>query len=267
MPIDRKLFFDTIRTTWGPLNQTQVDGTSAVLDAWDKSGLADFRWLAYMLSTVRHEAGKNMIPVAEVGQGRGRAYGKPAGPYGLIYYGRGWVQLTWVDNYTYATKRLEELGFAFGDLVKDPDLLLSVPVSAAVMFYGMVEGWFRKGHALPRYFPEGKVGDWINARNIIDGGLDQASAIAADAKTYCAALGVDPNSLGVAPGTIKAPTSEPPAVEIPPAPEPTQEVVVTLEIGGTKIASLVFDPNGATSASAELTSFLSWLTTAIKGTS
>ncbi len=38
-----------------------------------------------------------MQPIEEYGRGKGRKYGAPAGPYGKIYFGRGYVQLTWLE--------------------------------------------------------------------------------------------------------------------------------------------------------------------------
>lgn len=40
-----------------------------------------------------------MEPIEEYGEGSSRDYGQPFGPYGQCYFGRGFVQLTWYDNY------------------------------------------------------------------------------------------------------------------------------------------------------------------------
>lgn len=60
---------------------------------------------------------------AELGQGRGRAYGKPAGPYGQIYYGRGPIQVTWYENYKLIYEKFfVPNGLAQYDIVRNPDL-------------------------------------------------------------------------------------------------------------------------------------------------
>ncbi len=70
------------------------------------------RWIAYYLATVHHETTFTFKPVREAGEGRGQPYSIPVsvtdthgyrGPKGKIYqnvyYGRGFVQLTWPEAY------------------------------------------------------------------------------------------------------------------------------------------------------------------------
>src|SRR5689334_14433111 len=95
--IDRDKFFGRVRVNpfGGRLSQQQVDGCNAVLDGWEsRPDFTDRRWLAYMLATAKWETANTMKPVEEIGKGRGRAYGVPKAN-GQIYYGRGYVQLTW----------------------------------------------------------------------------------------------------------------------------------------------------------------------------
>lgn len=61
-------------------------------------------------------------------------YAKPTGPYNHVYYGRGHVQLTWLENYQH-TSRLIGL-----DLVKEPDLMLDPVISARVLIGGLMDG-------------------------------------------------------------------------------------------------------------------------------
>ena len=46
--IDRDIFFKAVREKpfGGSLSQEQVDGMNIILDAWDRSGLKDTRWLS-----------------------------------------------------------------------------------------------------------------------------------------------------------------------------------------------------------------------------
>lgn len=179
--MNRKTFYDAIRSDpfKGSLGVNQVAGMTAILDEWDRRGLTDLRWLAYMLATTFHETARTMQPIAEYGRGKGRKYGVPAGPHGKVYYGRGFVQLTWLDNYKRA-------GDAVGvDLVRYPERAMETAIAAKIMFDGMIEGWFTT-KKLADYFAGDKA-DWTNARRIING-TDKAALIAGYGQTFLAAL-------------------------------------------------------------------------------
>lgn len=168
-PIDRKRFFETIRhNPFHDFDQSQVAGIDAIIDEWDKEfSSSDRRWLAYMIATAFWETAQTMQPIREYGEGRGRAYGKVV--HGHVYYGRGYVQLTWITNY-------EKLGQLLGvGLVGNPDLALNPGIAARVMFQGMVKGLFT-GKKLLNFFTAVKS-DWVNARTIING-HDHAVTIA-----------------------------------------------------------------------------------------
>lgn len=177
---DRNAFLSAIK---GPLfggrfTQKQIDGIGAILDEAEKRGTSPER-LAYIFATAHWETGRKMQPVAEIGRGKGRTYGKPAGPYGKIYYGRGHVQLTWLHNY-------EKAGRILGiDLVRNPELALDLRHSIEIMFSGMEAGWFT-GKRLADFFGKGPA-DWRNARKIING-FDKADIIGGHAKEFLAAL-------------------------------------------------------------------------------
>ncbi|GJE34856.1 hypothetical protein [Methylobacterium oxalidis] len=161
--LDRAAFFDAVRRQpfSGHLTQSQVNGMSAILDACPAD--LGVEKTAYCLATTFHETARTMQPIEEFGRGKGRKYG-PTG-----FWGRGYVQLTWEANYAKATKRLRALGFlkASEDLVKTPALAMRPDVAAAIMFYGMVEGWFT-GKKLADYFGPGRT-DAVGARRIING--------------------------------------------------------------------------------------------------
>jgi hypothetical protein len=181
--IDRKRFFDTVRSSLfkGSMTQQQVDGMDVILKEWEKRGLTDLRWLAYMLATVYHETAKIMQPIEEYGKGKGRKYGKKLKRTGIpytspdkLYYGRGYVQLTWYENYEMMSRLLHT------DLLNQPEFALLPEVAAEIMFEGMTKGNSNfgdfTGKSLEMYFNERKE-DPINARRIING-LDKADAIA-----------------------------------------------------------------------------------------
>ncbi|SFG64736.1 hypothetical protein [Methylobacterium gossipiicola] len=163
LDIDRAAFFDAVRRSpfAGHLTQPQVDGMGAILTACPASVSIDAA--AYCLATTFHETARTMQPIEEFGRGKGRKYG-PTG-----FWGRGYVQLTWEVNYAKATKRLRSLGIlkASEDLVKTPNLAMRPDVAAAILFYGMIEGWFT-GKKLGDYFAPGRA-DPVGARRIING--------------------------------------------------------------------------------------------------
>jgi hypothetical protein len=191
---DRTVYFDSVRDSLfaGRLSQRQVDGQEAILSAWEQRySLAhrmsrivvpvnewkrllkpDLRHLAYPLSTTYHETSQEMWPIEEYGRGEGMEYGEPDPETGQTYFGRGYVQLTWRDNYARAAR---ELGLV--DTPKDlewhAEHALDSTIAADVMFFGMEEGWFRTHEdggpeTLGRYF-NSEVDDAFEAREIING--------------------------------------------------------------------------------------------------
>jgi len=183
--INRKFFFDSSKAKLfdGKMTQGQVNGLTAILDEWETNySTQDDRWLAYMLATAHHETDRTMAPIEEYGKGKKLRYGKlikmDGKPYNdttAIFYGRGFVQLTWYENYDKAGKKL---GL---DMLHKPELALSLPVATKIMFVGMIEGWFT-GKKLGDYFSATKE-DWVNARRIING-TDRAQLISSYALKY-----------------------------------------------------------------------------------
>ena len=175
-------FYDAIRPMFGgSFSQTQVDGIADLLAAASAGGMTDQRQVAYLLATAKHETAGTMQPIAEYGKGKGRPYGRPDPKTGKTYYGRGFVQLTWIYNYDRAGK---ELGV---DLVNSPDKAMVPEIAARIAVTGMLEGWFT-GKKLSDYFNDKKA-DPINARKIING-LDRATMIAGYFQKFHAALKV-----------------------------------------------------------------------------
>jgi len=196
MPIDRKTFFDRVRASLfaGKLLQERVDGLTHLLDQWEtRHSGEDIRRLAYALATAYHETGFTMQPVTEQGGVRYLTYMyDPKSPNpkraalasangnihpgdGVKYCGRGYVQLTWANNY-------RRIGDLIGiDLLAHPERALEPEIAARILFEGMIGGWF-SGAGLGRYFND-KASDWKNARRIING-LDCADQIAAYAKAF-----------------------------------------------------------------------------------
>ncbi len=181
--MDRGKFYNAIRRYPFPnrLMQSQVDGMEIMLDAWDAREENDSRWIAYILATTFHETAYTMQPIGEYGKGRGRRYGKEDSETGQTYYGRGFVQITWKDNYA-------RFGDLLGiDLVNNPDQALDADTASHIIFEGMVRGMFT-GRALKHYFkPDTLESDWFNARKMINR-LDKAEQIARYGRAFWRAI-------------------------------------------------------------------------------
>lgn len=196
--INRHFFFDYVRTALfeGRLRQPQVNGLTAILDTWERGhAKSDDRWLAYMLATAHHETDRTLQPVRETG---GEAYlrrmydiagarpalarkmGNTEPGDGVKYCGRGFVQLTWKNNYRAMG------GPTCVDLVGHPDKAMELPVATEILFTGMIRGMFT-GKKLADYFDRSRA-DWTGARRIVNG-TDKASLIAGYGKAYYAAIG------------------------------------------------------------------------------
>jgi hypothetical protein len=204
--MNKEVFFTEVRKSlFKRLSQSQVDGINGILEAFDQVGDGDKDTLAYALATAYHETGARMIPVREgfatTDEGARRAvnalarkrgpnsavarYARPAGPYGHVYYGRGHVQLTWLDNYKNSSAD------AGVDLVKNPDKMLDPVISARVLVKGLIDGrWSGKRKGLAYY--EGSD-DFLDqqeaaaARATVNGS-DKATLIAGYHKQFYDAL-------------------------------------------------------------------------------
>lgn len=183
---DEKKFYDIVRAGLfdGGMSQSQVSGIGAILAAC--APLTDDRQRAYVLATAYHETAHTMQPIEEYGKGKGHAYGtkvdrnrKPYTTPDKLYYGRGYVQLTWIDNYRYLGKLTGQ------DLVNHPELALDPAIAARIMMVGMTKGAFT-GVKLDTYFNTARE-DWENARRIING-IDCAEKIAGYGKIFYRAL-------------------------------------------------------------------------------
>ena len=152
--------------------------TRLIIDMCKKHGLLRNQ-AAYVLATAWHESAHTMRPVMEYG---GTAYLK-AKKY-WPYVGRGYVQITWLENYQKASKALGV------DFVKFPKMLMEPKYAAPILVVGMKEGWFagdKKGrHRLDRYITLQKS-DYTGARRIVNG-TDKAGLIATYAHAYEADL-------------------------------------------------------------------------------
>ncbi|HVZ14068.1 MAG TPA: hypothetical protein VG894_06370 [Bauldia sp.] len=195
--IDRHAFFDRIRQPLfdGRLRQSQVDGLTALLDGWERDHAgADRHWLAYALATAHHETGRELQPIREEGSdayltrlydigGERPALARRMGNIepgdGVRYCGRGFVQLTWRNNYAAMSP------IVCIDLVRFPERALEIGPATEILFHGMIAGSFT-GAKLGDYFDRVHA-DWKGARRIVNGS-DHAALIAGYARAYANAL-------------------------------------------------------------------------------
>lgn len=180
--IIRANFFASIRASLfgGTLSQDHVANIEGILDCALEQAIP-VQQIAYILATTFHETAGTMRPLREYGLGKGYDYGKMLdmgkGPGQRVaytqpphlYYGRGYVQLTWLSNYRGVGKRL---GL---DLAGNPDAALQPDVAAKILVHGMLHGWFT-GRKLSAYFTP-TAANPTDARRIVNG-TDKAALIA-----------------------------------------------------------------------------------------
>lgn len=170
MKFDASKFLFLYADQYGKLNEKQEQGITDLLQFIEEDAkVADIRWAAYMLATVKHECAGKWQPIAEYGKGAGKKYGITDPQTGQAYYGRGFVQLTWRENYA-------AMAQVFGlDFVHEPDLVMRPEVAYGIMSHGMRKGSFT-GVRLGMFI-DGDKGDYVHARKIING-MDCAEKIA-----------------------------------------------------------------------------------------
>lgn len=185
--IDADKFVTQYRTTFNDrMNARAEAGMRSLVAAINAdTEITDPRWIAYILATIKHECANTWLPIEEFGKGRGRDYGKPVEVTdpatgersSQVYFGRGYVQLTWLRNY----QRLDtELGLG-NRLWLHPEIALEPDVAWRICSVGMRIGLFT-GKGLPDYIHDA-VCDYVSARRIING-TDKAALIAGYATTF-----------------------------------------------------------------------------------
>jgi putative chitinase len=194
--MDMTTFFDRLRPTifGGSIPQSAVDSSNIIIEYWNTSfpdgdEASDAR-LAYVLATVVAEVGRNMRPVRETfassdAQARARlshkSYAQSVPPHGHAYYGRGFVQLTWLSNYR---RQENKLGVP---LVEYPDLALRTDIALQVLVNGMMAGDFNASGRGLEYYVNANGYDFVNARRTVNI-LDRATEIAGYANSFLDAI-------------------------------------------------------------------------------
>ena len=180
--------FAIIRLKFGSLSQDAVDNINLIVETCEKYNLT-YPQTAYVLASIAWETARTFKAIAEYGKGKGRKYGtlytnSKGQKYGIagsggntylysdyphLYYGRGHIQSTWLDNYKYIKQRTGV------DVVNNPDLLLDDKLSIEVTVLALKEGWYT-GKKLSDYINNTKK-DYVGARRCVNG-TDKAKEIA-----------------------------------------------------------------------------------------
>jgi putative chitinase len=189
--VDRNKFFTEY--PFRPLKQNQVDNLNFLLDKLDASVLLTrLSEYAYVLATIKHETADTFAPIEEAywiqpesrriavlkNMYRGRS--TIIHPSGKMYTGRGYVQLTHIDNYIkmgcYVKEKFPEI-----DLAEEPERACEPEPAWIILEAGMSKGLFT-GKKLSDYFTDKRT-DFRNARRIING-MDRAELIKGYAEKY-----------------------------------------------------------------------------------
>jgi hypothetical protein len=164
-------------------NFSTTQGTiSAIKSGCTTQGLGLRTQIAYVLATAEWETNHTFKPVREAywvpNTDNYLKTHLPSSKY-YPYYGRGFVQLTWKNNYETYGKLLHL------DLVRKPDLALEPNTALFVLVHGFKTGGFT-GRKLSEFINEQKT-DFLNARRCING-IDKQQEIADLAKKHLSQL-------------------------------------------------------------------------------
>jgi hypothetical protein len=132
---------------------------------------------AYVLATAQKES--SLRPDAELYDWNPGIAEQARVPF-KGYHGRGFVQITWKNNYQKLQDILNQ------PLVDNPELAKVPDISADIIVLGMQKGLFT-GKSLADYINVNSI-DFKNARKIINGNMDYAVEIKQYAETYVATV-------------------------------------------------------------------------------
>lgn len=163
-----KRYIKACEKAFGKLNSTQKNAIEQIIRAFDRYGDKDVNKLAYILATARHESYFKPIEERRASPNQTTVYQLQNAYWYTGYYGRGFVQLTHLNNYK---KMSAFLGI---DLVKQPQLALNPKYAARIMVYGMMNGLFTR-KKLSLYINKQQQ-DYYNARRVVNG-TDRAQRI------------------------------------------------------------------------------------------
>ena len=160
--------------------------------------IKDKRQIAYILATVKREAPNPswswFLNRREIWRWSWKAYWRVDESTWYTYYGRGFVQLTWKDNYRKMTNKIKSSWKSFKDndgnilrwseidLVNNPEIILKSNELAAFITICWMKYWIFTWKKLDDYIND-KGADYIGARRIVNW-KDHASKVAKNARKY-----------------------------------------------------------------------------------
>lgn len=168
---------DAVQTSTAADFSTREGTIEAISAQCRDHGIGLDTQIAYVLATTQWETNQTFQPVREA-YWLSEAWRKKNLRY-YPYYGRGYVQLTWKNNYE---KYSHMLGV---DLVGDPDKAMKPGIALFVLVHGFKTGAFT-GRKISDYINSHQA-DFIGARRCING-TDKAHAIADLAKSFLAGM-------------------------------------------------------------------------------
>lgn len=175
--INFKKFFNLYRGQFGKITVSQVTPMEKFFSLLLIDPQLSLTQKAYVAATVYHETAYTFKPLREYGRGGNKVYAKVDRVTGHKYYGRGFVQLTWADNYKTMGKKLGV------DLYRNPDLALDFDIAYKVLIRGMMDGDFNgKGHGLAYYVNDTRV-NYKEARRTVNI-MDRATLIEGYARKF-----------------------------------------------------------------------------------
>jgi hypothetical protein len=156
---------------------TKEKTIESIIQECKSQGLVLNTQISYVIATTKWETAQTFKPVREAFW-KSEEWRKDNFRY-YPYYGRGYVQLTWENNYKKYSNILDL------DLVDEPDLAMQPEIAAFILVHGFKVGTFT-GRKISDYINESKS-DFVNARRCING-RDKANEIAAIAEGYVVSL-------------------------------------------------------------------------------
>lgn len=160
--------YDLGREITGPYSESMKQSIDSIMKEISLQGITLKTQAAYILATSWHES--RLTPIKEWG-GEDYLKSKPYYPF----YGRGYCQLSWKENYLKEGRRLGM------NLVDNPDLVLKIDIAANILVNGMIKGAFT-GKKLSDYISTNKT-DYQQARRIINS-TDKMELVASYASKF-----------------------------------------------------------------------------------
>lgn len=137
---------------------SKAESVKLIVKTCLEEGVIDHGQIAHVLGQCEHET--HFIYAKELNcASQASKYGYQGGAQ---YCGRGYIQITHLDNYKKFGKILSQ------DFVNNPDAVKDPTIAAKIAVLGCRDGLFRRSHKLERYCKNG-TNDFYNGRKIVNG--------------------------------------------------------------------------------------------------